>query len=184
LMQLQALGAENPKLEADLYDSVNRIKTMASVHELLYQSENYARLDFKETITQLVNNVSETLQSETGVEIDMQCDDIKLSINKAIPTALIVNEVITNVYKHAFNDRDKGKLSVYVDKVNGEIKLLIKDDGVGIEKDLVSEEGQKVGKGSLGMHLIQELVNQLGGTFQYANADPGTEFQLFFKHKG
>jgi PAS domain S-box-containing protein len=181
LMQLQALGADNPKLEADLYDSVNRIKTMASVHELLYQSENYARLDFKETITKLVNNVSETLQSETGVDIDMHCDDIKLNINKAIPTSLIVNEVVTNVYKHAFNGRNRGTLSVQVGKLNGEINLLIKDDGVGIEKDLGSETGPYERRGSLGMHLIHELVNQLGGTFRYANIAPGTEFHLTFK---
>jgi len=184
LMQLKAMGATDPKLEADLYDSVNRIKTMASVHELLYQSENYARLDFKETITQLVNNVAETLQSGTRVDIDLQCDDIKLNINKAIPTSLIINEVITNVYKHAFNDQNEGKLSVRVGKLNGEIKLLIKDNGVGIEKDLASETGPQEGKGSLGMHLIHELVNQLGGTFRYANAAPGTEFHLTFKYNG
>ena len=180
LMQLQALGTEDLKLQAELFDSVNRIKTMASVHELLYQSESYSRLNFKDTITQLVNNVAETLKSKTVIDIEIKCDDIKLSISKAIPTSLIVNEVLTNAYKHAYKGRENGKLTVFVSKADGEVNLMIKDNGVGIKEDLRNDTGKKYSTGSLGMHLIRELVNQLEGTFQYANVAPGTEFRLSF----
>ncbi len=182
LMQLQALGAEDEKLQTELFDSVNRVKTMASVHELLYQSENYSRLNFKDTVIELVHNVAETLQAKMSVSVDIKCEDIKVDINRAIPTSLIVNEVITNVYKHAFKERESGKLTLQVKEVSGEIKLLIKDNGVGIDENRDSSDGRQGRTGSLGMHLIRELVNQLNGTFEYKSVDPGTEFRLIFSN--
>ncbi|PKD42736.1 PAS domain-containing sensor histidine kinase [Rhodohalobacter barkolensis] len=174
LMQLQALGTDDDKLQAELYDSVNRIKTMASVHELLYQSDSYSRLDFRDTILQLVNNISETLQASTEVDIDIQCEDIKLNINKAIPASLIVNEVVTNAYKHAFVNREKGRLTFKITDTEGTVSIIIADDGVGIESGRIKKFE------SLGMHLIQELTNQVNGTFEYVNVNPGTEFRLKF----
>jgi len=174
LMQLQALDAESEELQAKLYDSVNRIKTMASVHELLYQADDYSRLNFSDTIKKLVENISTTFQSKESIRIDVLSDEIELNINAAIPASLIVNEVVTNVYKHAFNGVDDRKLSLSLSEAEGRIGIIIEDNGVGIQ------EGDQNPDSSLGMHLIRELSGQLKGEYQYENTGSGTRFRLTF----
>jgi len=174
MMQLQAYESEDKSLQSKLFDSVNRIKTMASVHELLYKSNSFSKLDFSETITQLVENISETLSPSTEINLNIESEHINLNINKAIPASLIVNEVVTNVYKHAFKEKDQGSLSFNVFQENDNVNIIIKDDGVGINKESLSNTS------SLGIHLIQELSRQIDGSYEYMNTNPGTRFQLSF----
>lgn len=174
MMQLQAFDTTNKELQAKLFDSVIRIKTMASVHELLYQSNSFSRLDFSDTITKLVENISGTLQTSTQIDLDIHCDHIKLNINKAIPASLIVNEVITNIYKHAFDDMTEGEIVFRVTQVEDDILINIKDNGVGFDEDEVQNLS------SLGMHLIKELTNQIDGRYEYNTSQQGTEFILQF----
>lgn len=174
LMQLQALEADSEELQAKLFDSVNRIKTMASVHELLYQAESYSRLNFSDTIKKLVENISITFQSSKEVQIDVESDPIKLNINSAIPASLVVNEVVTNVFKHAFTDREKGEMKVRLKELDQKIAIVIRDNGVGIK------EADQNPDSSLGMHLIRELCGQINGEYHYKSINPGTEFRIDF----
>ncbi|MAO64815.1 MAG: hypothetical protein CL666_07420 [Balneola sp.] len=174
MMQLQAYDTANEELQTKLFDSVIRIKTMASVHELLYQSNSFSRLDFSDTIVKLVENISETLQTVTEINLDIECEHISLNINKAIPASLIVNEVVTNIYKHAFEGRQEGDIVLRVKQIDDEVLMNIKDNGVGFDVD------QAVRSGSLGMHLIRELTGQIEGKYEYNNTSTGTEFILRF----
>ncbi|WP_069131547.1 PAS domain S-box protein [Rhodohalobacter halophilus] len=174
LMQLQALEAESESLQAKLFDSVNRIKTMASVHELLYQSDSYSRLNFSDTIRKLVENISATFQASKEIDVEVETDNIELNINMAIPASLIVNEVVTNVFKHAFPDQTDGRFSVILQDLGQKISIIINDDGVGI-----AEDDNNPGS-SLGMHLIRELASQIKGEYTFRNTDPGTEFRITF----
>ncbi len=174
MMQLQAFETVNKDLQAKLYDSVVRIKTMATVHELLYQSNSFSRLEFSETLKKLVENISNTLQTSNEIELDVSCEPITLNINQAIPASLIVNEVITNAYKHAFRDKESGKISFDLTEKNDHIHIEISDNGIGInEKDM--EE-----KGSLGLHLIQVLSEQIDAKSNYKKQNKGTVFTLDF----
>lgn len=178
MMQLQAYDTRNEELQAKLFDSVIRIRTMASVHELLYQSNSFSRLDFSDTIVKLVENISQTLQTSTHINLDIQCDHIKLNINKAIPASLIVNEVVTNIYKHAFEGIPKGDIEFRVKQDNDNVLIKIKDNGIGFDEN---EDEMKDQSGSLGLHLIKELTNQIDGEYEYSKAEPGTEFTLRFE---
>ncbi|MEX2456222.1 MAG: sensor histidine kinase, partial [Balneolaceae bacterium] len=177
MMLLQAFDTENESLQAKLYDSVSRIKTMAIVHELLYQSDSFSQLEFSETLRRLVENVSETLETKAKVKLEINCDLVKLNINQAIPASLIVNEVLTNAYKHAFKDKNRGKIEFNLIEENEKIDITIKDNGVGFTEDTNQ-------KNSLGLHLIQVLNDQIEGTYTYEKGDKGTIFTLSFNKKG
>ncbi|MEX0724288.1 MAG: PAS domain S-box protein [Gracilimonas sp.] len=174
MMQLQAFESEDESLQSKLFESVIRIKTMASVHELLYKSNSFSKLDFSDTITQLVENISETLSPSTAIDLNIESEHINLNINKAIPASLIVNEVVTNVYKHAFSKRDRGILSFNVYEKEDNVNIIIQDDGIGIDTKSLSNST------SLGIHLIKELSKQIDGSYEYLNTNPGTRFQLSF----
>ncbi len=101
-----------------------------------------------------------------------------MNINQAIPCSLIVNEVVTNVLKHAFEGREKGKLSVKIVEENNTINLNIADDGKGLSADFdtLREKGS-----SLGLTLIETLASQLNAEFNYSSIEQGTSFSLAFE---
>lgn len=177
MMQLQAFDTDNKELQEQLYDSVVRIKTMASVHELLYQSNSFSQLDFAETLEQLVKNVSDTLQSENKIEIEYHAVPVKLNINQAIPASLIVNEVITNAFKHAFKGIKDSKLTIKLSEEDDQLEISIIDNGLGIPDDI-----QNTKESSLGFHLIDLLSEQLYADKVYKkNPDgSGTIFRISF----
>lgn len=175
MMQLQAFESDNEVLQEKLYDSVVRIKTMATVHELLYQSNSFSKLEFSDTLKKLVENISETLQPDHKIGIDIHCDPITLNINQAIPASLIVNEVITNAYKHAFKDKKAGTISFNLKEKNTEIIIEVMDNGIGIPEGMLKQGG------SLGTHLINVLCEQISGTGEYKNTGNGTTFTLRFE---
>ncbi|MEQ8525452.1 PAS domain S-box protein [Gracilimonas sp.] len=178
MMQLQAFDEKDETLRNKLYDSVVRIKTMATVHELLYQSQSFSNLEFSDTLKNLVQNVSETLQTSSNICVEIDCEPIRLNINQAIPASLIVNEVLTNAYKHAFPDAMSGTIMFTLSEKNNWISIEITDDGVGFNPDLTLDELK-----SLGTHLIKVLSEQINATYKYENRkdSKGTCFHLSFE---
>jgi PAS domain S-box-containing protein len=176
MIQLQAYDTENADLQAKLFDSVVRIKTMATVHELLYQSQSFSRLEFSDTLQKLVENISDTLRTSTYIDTTIDCEPVKLNINQAIPASLIVNEVITNIYKHAFKEREKGNVAFKLEEKNDLINIQIKDDGVGFPEGFDIDVNT-----SLGFHLIRVLSEQIDATYKYENGTSGTLFELSFR---
>lgn len=174
LMQLQAFEEKNKDVERKLMDSVLRIRTMASIHELLYQSDSFSKVDFSEMIEKLSEDISKTMGNDKNVEIKLNQEDIELNINQAIPCALMINEVLTNAYKHAFTGRKKGVIEIQISLSEDRIDLMVKDDGVGLKE---SDES------TLGMHLIQILTQQLEGEYSYKGVPGGTTFSLNFTKK-
>ena len=178
MMQLQAFESDDESLQAKLYDSVVRIKTMATVHELLYQSQSFSQLEFSETLQKLVENISNTLQTSESIKTEITCDQIKLNINQAIPASLIVNEVVTNIYKHGFKGKESGKIDFELVEVNDHIIIKIEDNGVGFDPNFDLEKSS-----SLGIHLIKLLSEQIKSTYSYKNKEDnsGTIFKLEFQ---
>jgi PAS domain S-box-containing protein len=157
-------------------DTVYRVRSMALVHEKLYQSEDLASIDFIEYIRSLANELFASYQKNTNqVELSIVGEGVRLDVNSAIPSALIINELISNALKYAFPDDRKGTIEVSVridDAMNCSISVA--DDGVGIQDDIDIENSE-----TLGLQLVKVLIRQLNGTVQLER-EKGTRFLLNF----
>ncbi len=123
-----------------------------------------------------MENVSDTLKPNKDISLDIQCESVTLNINQAIPASLIVNEVITNAYKHAFKDRQEGKITFRLYKDGKRIFIEIEDNGTGMP----SGNGAITRKSSLGIHLIKLLSQQIDSSYRYEGTGNGTHFKLEF----
>lgn len=179
MMLLQAEQAEGDGVQRILFDSMRRIKTMANVHENLYRSNSFSRVDISENLCQLIEEVKGSLKSDRQPELETRLDPIELNINQAIPTSLIANEVVTNALKHAFPDslQRPAKLHAHLSLQEGCVVLQIEDNGIGLPPD-AAEAGTR----SLGFQLIESLVLQLQGQYRYERRpEGGTRFELRFE---
>jgi len=175
MMLLQAFDEKNEEVERRLQDSILRIKTMATIHELLYESNSYSQVDFTQMIEKLIMEISFALQGKKEIEIEMIKNPLHLNINQAIPCALMINEILTNAYKHAFTEKESGLIKVEIQTEGEEVFLSIKDNGVGMKKKF-DENAKK----SLGMNLIEILSKQLHGDHIYTGDQNGTTFTITF----
>jgi two-component sensor histidine kinase len=174
LLHLQMDEAEDPHVKSQLVESATRIRSMASIHEQLYQSKNFSELDLSVNLQNLVDELRRMTVYQNNIEFKFNLDSVYLSMNEAIPCSLIANEVLTNVLKHAFIDQMSGEVDIHLRQENqGEVQLSVEDNGVGME--------QNRSETSLGMELIEVLTEQLNGESQYASTDRGTRFELRFK---
>ena len=134
LLELQSLSVDDLKVNRALKDSRLRIQSIALVHEKLYQNENLSEIEMDPYIHELVESLKNSFKSDLiNIHFNFDIDPISLIITQAIPCGLLVNEIITNAYKHAFNDRKEGKVDITLRIEKGVITLSIKDDGVGLE---------------------------------------------------
>jgi len=148
---------------------------MALIHEELYQSEDMARIDFAGYIQKLVTDLysSYGIDCET-IKLNINAGNILLDIDKAIPCGLIINELVSNSFKHAFPDGKEGEVSVTLRSDNNTIALTISDNGLGFPKDLDFQNTE-----SLGMQLVVTLTNQIDGTLELDRSG-GTTFKITF----
>lgn len=176
LLQLHISEEENQESLDRLYDSVSRIYTIGNIHEQLYQSNSFSKLKFNDNIRMLTSNIMDTFKSDKLIDIQFNDESLYLNINKALPCSLIVNEVITNILKHAFKGIEKGSISINLFKGENDIvKLIVEDNGVGLPDDFSVE-----GNSSLGLTLIDVLSRQLKAEYQYESSGEGTRFMLEF----
>lgn len=157
-----------------LLESRNRINSMALIHNHLYHKEDVSEISFEVYINDLVNEIKNSYPSIAG-SVTVTCDiaGIRLDLNTAMPVALILNELLTNCYKHAFGAGQKGGIRIeFKPYGDGKFRLGVKDNGVGFES---KPEKQN----SLGLTVIEALSQQLNGTHQYTHQD-GTTFELIF----
>lgn len=158
-------------------DSQNRIISMSLVHEKLYHSRDLRNIDFGEYINDLAVSLFQSYNTHPGnIKLNINVDNIYLDIDHAIPTGLIINELITNSLKYAFPKDIKGEITI-IFRSKGEIlELVVSDNGIGFPKDLNFRKTR-----SLGLHLVTILTeNQLHGKIDM-NSNKGTEFKIEFK---
>ncbi|MDI6401923.1 PAS domain S-box protein [Balneolaceae bacterium ANBcel3] len=176
MLQLQAMQVQNEELNSKLLESSLRIKTIASIHEHLYESDNFSRIDFSRNIRSLVQSVVNTLKSDSEISITLDCNSVMLNVNQAIPCSLIVNEVVTNIINHAFEGRSKGTIHVALHEKDDYIHLSISDNGNGRSEKYYQESDY--GK-SLGLHIIHLLSKQLDAELEIQSSN-GSIFTLCF----
>lgn len=178
LLNHQMEYIEDEKVAEIFIDSQNRISSMALVHEKLYQTLDLRDVNFKEYINNLTSNLFQSYNINSGnIRLDINVEDVSLDIDHAIPTGLIINELVTNSLKYAFPEGTKGWIRISF-RATGEdmFELIVGDNGIGLPKDLDFRKTK-----SLGLHLVTILVeNQLHGTIDI-NRNNTTEFQIRFK---
>lgn len=174
LMELQKYKTNDEVARSLLNESQLRIKTIAMIHEKLYQSDSFLEIPFGEYLTSLIATISQSLyQESSNVSLVEEYDDVQLNINQAIPAALFVNEVITNCFKHAFPNNESGTVKIQVKiKPGNTILISISDNGKGLPKDYDSST-------SLGMTLIHNLSQQIDADLSISSQG-GTCFEILF----
>lgn len=178
MLQLQSFQEDNKELTDKLTDSIMRIKSIANIHEQLYESKSFSNMEFGDNLKKLIGTIIQTIQTRTKLQLQYNLDSITLNVQQAVPCSLIVNEVMTNILKHAYPDSKTGMVKIHLAEINGNIKLWITDDGVGLPENFNPKE-----LSSLGIQLIQTLTQQLEGSYRYRSSieNVGTEFHLQFE---
>lgn len=179
IMQLQGFQTDNKEVHQYIENSVTRIKSISIIHELLYQSESFNDVRFDENIKKLVSHLNNTSSLQNTIQLDLDLNEVHLNVNQAIPSAMLINELLTNVYKHAFLGRKKGNIRVTLtedDRQN--ISITVQDDGVGLPEGFTFNKPE-----SLGITLIRTLSEQLGATLSYKSTSKGTTFTIAFKRR-
>jgi PAS domain S-box-containing protein len=177
LVDLQAEGMRESGLLEMFADIRDRVRSMALVHEKLYQSESLARVDFADYMQSLLGYLSRSHgKPESAIELKSDLQPVALSVGKAVPCGLIVNELVSNAYKHAFRGRAKGEIRTGLGmSPNGRVWLRVGDNGVGLPAGMDWRQSR-----SLGLRLIQLLAGQLHATVD-VRTDCGTEFEIAFE---
>jgi len=176
LIRLQQEEIQEEKVKKTLIDIQERIYTMELLHRKLYESPNLNQIDFNEYIKNLIENISSTHKDHKDLQIDIQIGNIFLNIEKAMPCGLILNELLTNAFKYAFQDNEKPSLKINLTKKDNKYILIVKDNGSGISDDI-----DVYNSNTLGLKLINSIsVLQLKGEIDYTY-DDGAKFKITFK---
>jgi two-component sensor histidine kinase len=161
LLQLQTGYVDDENARNYLIQSVNRINSIAKVHELIYQSEDLSSVDVQKYIEKLIPTISDSLNLQScNIAFKLNIDSTIININQIIALGLLLNELITNSAKHAFNGKQKGMISINLTQKNEVIKIIFEDDGVGF-----NDEAQFESAGSLGLTLIKLQLAQLDARY-------------------
>jgi len=175
LLRLQAGMIDDPGVREVFASTQNRIRSMALVHEKLYQSTNLSRIDFAEYVTALADLLFKSYAIDPkAIEFRIEGEKVFLSVDTAVPCGLIVNEILSNALKHAFPDDRHGEIVVTLRRFDSMCKMTVRDNGVGLPGDDASES-----KRTLGLQLVRGLVQQIEGTYE-VHHEGGAQFTITF----
>ena len=175
LVKLQSRLVTDPKALETFRSTQNRVRSMALIHERLYQSKDFARVDFNEYVRSLAGSLFSAYTVSSGdIQLHVDIKDVFVDINTAIPCGLIINELVSNSLKHAFPDGKKGQINITMHPLNkNEAELTFSDNGVGLPENVDFRNTE-----SLGLHLVTILAeDQLHGNIKLDRKE-GTKFQM------
>lgn len=175
LLRLQSSTLNDQKSRELFLESESRIRSMALVHEKLYQSKKLSEIDIGEYVESLAPEMLRSLKSQIQrIKLKIGAAQIFLGIDKAIPFGLIVNELISNCVKHAFKGRADGLIEITIQRQNGEISLTVRDDGVGVPRGFDFRQSK-----TLGLQIVNDLTQQLRGRIELISKN-GAMFKVRF----
>jgi len=165
----------DPRVREMLNDSRDRVRSMALIHESLYQTKQFSSIDLAEYIDGLARNLMLSYSTTGRVELDLDLQAVRLSIDQAMPCGLILNEIISNALKHAFSDGRRGLIRVALRLAGGQVRVEVSDNGPGLPKSFNDKDD-----GGLGLELIELLTSQLDGRMRRASQG-GVSYLLTFE---
>jgi PAS domain S-box-containing protein len=176
LLDMTRMRTSDESTNSILTDLMLKIQTMAQIHTRLYESKQFGKISLTGQIRDQITALS-NIYSHKGHEIicEIAAEEIFLPVDQAIPCALVVNEILSNAYKHAFKGRKCGTIEISAVEEEGQIRITVRDDGIGIPSNFDISRAQ-----SLGLKLIRNLVQyQLKGSLMFKTQN-GTEFSMEF----
>ena len=176
LLNMQKNATNNSETKNALQDVHDRIMSMALVHQKMYQNKNKTSIELGNFIADLVVEIRNSLDLKENIMYETMIDSVQLDVSIAIPIGLILNELITNSIKHAFEEIEEPTISITLTKKDGLIELVVKDNGLGATIESLNEQT------GIGMSLIESLVDQIEGKYTF-EVNNGVSFKLIFPHK-
>ena len=178
ILNLQSAYIDDEGALQMLKESQDRIKSMSMIHESLYQSKMLSRVNFTEYVTNISKNLYHSyVRPEGGISLDFQLDEVFLNLDTSIPCGLILNELLSNAMKYAFVGRSTGGITIQLVSSDDNLRLSVKDDGVGLPEEFNIEESN-----SLGLQLVSALVSQIRGELNIETGEQ-TNFTISFKEQ-
>lgn len=153
-------------------ESQNRIYSMALVHESLYRSEDLSEIDLAEYLRDLTETLVTAVDRGRSVDLRFHLEPVHMNIGEAVPCGIIVNELVTNAIKHAFNGQDYPVIEITLRDERGSTYITIRDNGTGIPVELMNSP-----RSSLGLTLVHLLTDQIDGEIEIST-NGGTLFSL------
>jgi PAS domain S-box-containing protein len=179
LLYLESGNFNDEKVIEAFKESQHRVKSMALVHEKLYQSEDMISVDFADYIQNLANYLFGAYSvGDKDISLKLDVDNVFLGMDTAVPLGIIINELVSNALKHAFSDRESGEICICLKKEEKGncFSLSVKDNGRGFPEEIDFRETE-----SLGLQLVINLVDQIEGSIELNTTGEGTEFRIIFK---
>jgi two-component sensor histidine kinase len=162
LLELQLKGEKEKSNDEILKDSYSRIRSLALIHETMVQSQSFEKVNLKSFAIKLSNRLQKSFEnSSQQIEVSMNATDIDIHIERAVPLAMILNELMVNAFMHGFTDLPKGVVFVTLDMNDEELLMQVRDNGHPLPADF-----EEITKETLGFKLIRTLVKQLQGELE------------------
>ena len=178
LFYLQSTYSKDEETAQIFRDMENRVHSMALVHESLYGSDNLARIDFAEYARGLAEDLLASHGSPSvQVRLRTELEPVTMGADLAVPCGLILNELVSNAFKHGFPEGVGGEIKLTLrSDTRGRYTLCVQDNGVGIPVGLDIKKSQP-----LGLKLVRLLTQQIRGSFELVKCDPGTSANVYFE---
>ncbi len=174
LLSLQRIQVPDSETADILAECQGRVRTMAMIHENLYQSKDISQIEFDNYLHKLLSDIMNSYKANHSIILNMNVGKVEMGIETAMPCGLIINELATNSIKHAFPNRNDGNIKVELKHNDDSYVLIYSDDGVGLPKNINPRDSKK-----LGLMVVETLVNQLNGLMEIDRTD-GTKFTIKF----
>jgi two-component sensor histidine kinase len=177
LLNLQAGTISDNSIKAVVLESQSRVKSMALIHQLLYESERFSSIDFSKYLHQLMATLHETFRNPNQkILYTIHAENIFLDIDKAVPLGLITNELVTNAYKYAFENLEEGIIEIDIKNTGKENYIFkISDNGKGLPGSFIPEQSV-----TLGLKLVKLLTTQIDGKLEINNNNNGATIVITF----
>jgi len=173
ILNMQSRQLVDKEAQKAVNEGKSRIRTMSLIHEKLYKNDKLSRVNMSEYIDELSSYLFSSYKTSSQIEKRIKADGVILDIDTAIPIGLILNELITNSLKYAFEGKEHGAIDIELKKNESQYELSFSDNGKGLPKEFEQVK-------SMGMRLIKALIDQLGGQLDI-KGDYGTRFNIKFE---
>lgn len=175
LLSLQSDNVRDPRDHELFVESQNRVRSMAMIHEKLYQSDKFNSINFRDYLKTLINRLIYDYSQDLGhIDLELDIENVELNIETSVPCGLIINELVSNSLKHAFPQGRNGKIIVKFHKIKDKYVLMVGDNGIGPLEKSVLESSKK-----LGFNLVKSLIKQLDASLEILESE-GTLYRITF----
>lgn len=178
LIVMQSRNIPDPEIRKSLLSMLERVEALSAVHRRLYQSNDVSRFDLAEFSRDLARDLL-SASNKSNVRLEFNIEPVEVPADRAAPIALMINELVTNSLKHAFDEHRPGRIALSLKKQDGHFCITVEDDGIGMKHDAAPQAATADARpASFGKTLVEALGRQMRATTQWTAANPGTRVEI------